>query len=59
MSTSSTTSQNESQRRCTAIICNQTEGAYQIGWFLGTTDAWVAKYFNPGDPHSVERELLS
>jgi hypothetical protein len=33
--------------------------ASQIGWTLGTTDAWVKKYFNPKDLHSLDRELFS
>jgi phosphatidylserine/phosphatidylglycerophosphate/cardiolipin synthase-like enzyme len=31
----------------------------KIGWFLGTTDAWVTKYFDPNDLHSLDRELFS
>jgi phosphatidylserine/phosphatidylglycerophosphate/cardiolipin synthase-like enzyme len=28
------------------------------GWFLGTTDRWVAKYFDPNDLRSLERVLF-
>ncbi len=28
------------------------------GWFLGTTDQWTQKYFDPNDLHSVDRELF-
>jgi hypothetical protein len=33
--------------------------ASQIGWTLGTTDAWVKKYFDPKDLHWLDRELFS
>ena len=28
------------------------------GWYLGTTDAWAAKYFDPNDLHYVDRQLF-
>jgi PLD-like domain len=28
------------------------------GWFLGTTDQWTEKYFDPNDLHSVDRQLF-
>jgi PLD-like domain len=28
------------------------------GWFLGTTDQWTQKYFDPNDLHSVDRQLF-
>lgn len=29
------------------------------GWFLGTTDAWAAKYFDPADLHARDRTLFA
>lgn len=33
--------------------------AKQAAWFLGTTDAWAKKYFNPADLHCRDRELFA
>lgn len=35
------------------------QGAVQAGWFLGTTDGWVAKFFDPHDLRSRDRELFA
>lgn len=35
------------------------QGAVQAGWFLGTDDAWVAKFFDPHDLRSRDRQLFS
>jgi len=35
------------------------QAAAAAGWFLGTTDAWVAKYFDKKDLRNVDRELFS
>lgn len=35
------------------------QAAVDAGWFLSTTDGWVAKYFDPNDLHSVDRELFA
>jgi phosphatidylserine/phosphatidylglycerophosphate/cardiolipin synthase-like enzyme len=32
--------------------------AVAAGWFLSTSDRWVAPYFDPNDLHSVDRELF-
>jgi hypothetical protein len=32
--------------------------AAQAGWFLGTDDTWAAKFFDPTDLHSVDRQLF-
>jgi phosphatidylserine/phosphatidylglycerophosphate/cardiolipin synthase-like enzyme len=32
--------------------------AADAGWFLSTTDAWVAPYYDPGDLHNVDRVLF-
>jgi hypothetical protein len=32
--------------------------AEAAGWFLGTTDQWADKYFDPNDLHSVDRRLF-
>lgn len=32
--------------------------AVAAGWFLGTTDQWAEKYFDPNDLHSVDRRLF-
>jgi hypothetical protein len=38
-------------------ITSQT--ASSVGWFLGTTDAWVHEYFGPQDLHSLDRQLFA
>ena len=37
----------------------QRDAAKAAGWFLGTTDAWVAKFFNPKDLHSRDRVMFA
>jgi hypothetical protein len=32
--------------------------AVNAGWFLSTTDRWVAPYYDPGDLHNVDRLLF-
>ena len=32
--------------------------AASAGWFLSTDDKWAAKFFDPKDLHSVDRELF-
>lgn len=32
--------------------------AAEAGWFLGTDDTWAAKFFDPADLHSVDRQLF-
>lgn len=32
--------------------------AVDAGWFLGTTDAWAAKYFDPQSLHCLDRRLF-
>jgi len=32
--------------------------AVEAGWFLSTSDKWVAPYFDPNDLHSVDRQLF-
>jgi phosphatidylserine/phosphatidylglycerophosphate/cardiolipin synthase-like enzyme len=32
--------------------------AVEAGWFLSTSDRWVAPYFDPNDLHFVDRELF-
>jgi PLD-like domain len=39
-------------------IASKTQAAEQAGWFLPTNDKWAAKYFDPKDLHSVDRELF-
>jgi hypothetical protein len=34
------------------------QAAAAAGWFLGTTDQWTEKYFDPNDLHSVDRQLF-
>lgn len=36
----------------------KSQAAAEAGWFLGTTDRWAAKYFDPNDLHSVDRVLF-
>ena len=33
--------------------------AAEAGWFLSTDDKWTAKYFDPTDLHSVDRQLFA
>ena len=33
--------------------------AAKAGWFLGTSDAWVAKYFDPADLHCRDRVMFA
>jgi hypothetical protein len=35
------------------------QAAASAGWFLSTTDAWTAPYFDPNDLHCVDRELFA
>jgi hypothetical protein len=35
------------------------QAAASAGWFLGTTDKWVAPYFNPNDLHSIDRQIFA
>lgn len=35
------------------------QAAVAAGWFLGTDDSWVHKYFDPHDLHSKDRELFA
>jgi hypothetical protein len=38
---------------------NKRTAAAKAGWFLGTTDAWVAKYFDPKDLHCRDRVMFA
>jgi hypothetical protein len=35
------------------------QAAVSAGWFLGTTDAWAHKFFDPHDLHLIDRELFA
>jgi hypothetical protein len=35
------------------------QAAVDAGWFLSTNDGWAAKFFDPNDLHSVDRELFA
>jgi hypothetical protein len=37
----------------------QAQAAASAGWFLATTDKWVAPYFNPNDLHFMDRQLFA
>jgi PLD-like domain len=37
---------------------SQNQAAVDAHWFLGTTDAWAQKYFDPNDLHFVDRQLF-
>ncbi|WP_428338675.1 phospholipase D-like domain-containing protein [Mycobacterium sp.] len=37
---------------------NRQEAAVAAGWFLGTTDQWTDKYFDPNDLHYMDRRLF-
>ena len=36
-----------------------TAAAAPATWYLGVTDAWAKKYFDPADLHSVDRALFA
>jgi hypothetical protein len=38
---------------------NKREAAVKSEWFLSTSDAWVAKYFDVNDLHCRDRELFA
>lgn len=38
---------------------SKSQAAVSAGWFLGTSDAWVHKYFDPKDLHSLDRQLFA
>lgn len=38
---------------------DKADAAKAAKWFLGTTDAWAEKYFDPDDLHSVDRVLFA
>jgi hypothetical protein len=35
------------------------QAAVDAGWFLSTTDKWAARYFNPKDLRSLDRQLFA
>ena len=39
-------------------VASKTQAAMDAGWFLPTDDQWAAKYFNPNDLHSIDRQLF-
>jgi hypothetical protein len=38
---------------------NLTDAAVASGWFLGTTDFWSKKFFDPNDLHSKDRQIFA
>ncbi len=38
---------------------SKSQAAVDAGWFLSTTDKWVAPYYNPDDLRSVDRQLFA
>jgi phospholipase D-like protein len=44
--------------RAPAPTSNLRQAAIAAQWFLGTTDAWAASYFDPKDLHSLDRQLF-
>ncbi|HUJ31463.1 MAG TPA: phospholipase D-like domain-containing protein [Candidatus Acidoferrum sp.] len=38
---------------------NSSQAAESAGWFLSTDDKWAAPYFDTGDLHCMERQLLA
>jgi hypothetical protein len=38
---------------------NLTSAAVASGWFLGTTDLWSKKFFDPNDLHSKDRQIFA
>jgi hypothetical protein len=41
-----------------AAQADKRTAAAAAGWVLGTTDAWVQKYFDPNDLHCADRQLF-
>ncbi|MEV0670522.1 phospholipase D-like domain-containing protein [Mycobacterium sp. NPDC050441] len=41
-----------------AATLDRGAAAVAAGWFLGTTDAWAQKYFDPTDLHCADREFF-
>ncbi|MGH9746770.1 MAG: phospholipase D-like domain-containing protein [Candidatus Acidiferrales bacterium] len=41
-----------------APTANLHQAAIDAGWFLSTTDAWAAPFYNPKDLHSMDRQLF-
>ena len=39
-------------------LANPINAAKQAGWFLSTTDRWVAPYYDAKDLHCADRELF-
>lgn len=42
-----------------ASMDSRKRAAVGVGWFLSTTDRWVAPYFDPEDLHYVDRKLFA
>jgi hypothetical protein len=40
------------------VPADKQQASAAAGWFLGTTDQWTEKYFDPNDLHSVDRQLF-
>lgn len=49
----------KSPKSTTPAPADKAQAASTAGWYLGTTDAWVQKYFDPEDLHSLDRQLFA
>jgi len=38
---------------------SKAQAAVDAGWFLSTTDQWAARYYNPRDLRSIDRQLFA
>lgn len=45
--------------KAAASMDSRKRAAVGVGWFLSTTDRWVAPYFDPKDLHYVDRRLFA
>jgi hypothetical protein len=45
-------------KKTTKPSASKIQAAASVGWFLGTTDKWVAPYFDKNDLHYVDRLLF-
>lgn len=54
----SKTAKQKAKAKSAAPKASKAQAAVDAGWFLGTTDAWVKKYFDPKDLHAVDRMLF-
>ncbi len=40
-------------------VVSKPQGAVDVGWFLSTTDKWVAPYYDPNNLRSIDRQVFA